>query len=93
MVIKVTTVDKSISEEFMTILAEDMKKDIDFRVLCELLVQSGWTKVELPYFDSRNHSIDIADWAFDNCGEHKQYATTYIFESAKDATAFALKWL
>lgn len=87
---KITVIDY---DKVMDKLAEELAQEIDFGVLADALVLSGWTKIVLPYFDSRYHSIDVENWAIENCSKFKHHATTYVFESGNDATAFALKWL
>lgn len=92
----ITTVSKGVLDDIEVIMADEIQKEIDFDILASLLVGCGWTRVELPPFDSRYHAVDISDWVDANCGqraEFKQYGRTYVFKDAKDATAFALKWL
>lgn len=93
---KITTVSNGVADEIEAIMADEIQKEIDFELLSDMLVACGWTRVELPPFDSRYHAVDISNWVEDNCGERaefKQYGRTYVFKDAKDATAFALKWL
>lgn len=86
----VTTVNSNIVDELESIMADEIQKEIDFEVLHKLL---GWTVVQLPYFESRYHSIDIANWATENCsGKFHRNGTSYMFENQKDAIMFTLKW-
>lgn len=93
---KINTVSYGVVDKIEAIMADEIQKEIDFAILSDMLVACGWTRVELPPFDNRYHAVDISDWVNENCGkraEFKQFGRTYVFEDAKDATAFALKWL
>ena len=96
MSMNINTVSKVLVDEIEDIMADEIQKEIDFDILASMLVGCGWTRVDLPPFDSRYHAIDISIWVEDNCGERaefKQFGRTYVFKDPKDATAFALKWL
>lgn len=94
---KITEMPKNLIDELEDIMAQEIQKEIDNGILIDMMVLGGWVKVELPPFESRHHSIDILTWAEENCqGEFKefaQYGRIFVFKNAKDATAFALKWL
>jgi hypothetical protein len=83
----------NIEHEYLEKLSKDLADEIDFGVLTTLLVECGWTKVELPRFSSRFHAIDIDIWIEQNCsGYIKSFGSTFVFEKSKDATFFILRW-
>ena len=65
----IRTVEKSLVENWLEIAADNMQKEIDFEILLTTLIEMGWTKIALPYFDSRYHSIDVREWANKHCGK------------------------
>lgn len=85
---------RSLEHEYLEKLAKDVADEIDFDVLSTLLVDSGWTKVELPVFASRFHLMDIDIWIEQNCsGTVKSFGNKFIFENPKDVTLFILRWV
>lgn len=80
----------NIEHEFLDKLADDMAKEIDYQVLVEVL---GWTKVELPPFDSNHTAVDITDWCHNTCqGKFINFGVKFAFQKAKDAEWFILRW-
>lgn len=79
--------------ELALIAAAELQKEIDAEVLYSMLETSGWTSVQLTRFKDRYHSVDVSEWANDNCvGKFYHSSTRYIFENEKDAIMFTLKW-
>ncbi len=79
-----------LSEEMSRILAEE----IDRELMLDMLVATGWTKVELDRLKDRYESIDIELWMDENCtGKHTKLGRTFVFEKKQDAEWFILKWL
>lgn len=82
--------------EYMDILAEEIRKEIDADVLFQMLKQQGW----YPVVGCRNLSFNrsaltaIQEWLMSGCqGKwHIKSHTDYIFERQEDAMMFALKW-
>lgn len=82
--------DTLFSEELSKILAEE----IDREIMLDMLVATGWTKVELERLKDRYQSIDIALWIDENCtGNHTKLGSTFVFEGKQDAEWFSLRWL
>jgi hypothetical protein len=85
----------NLEEEIANELATQMQSEMDFHILSDMLVQAcGWTKVTLPRFFSRHHSVDILMW----CEEHVKHpyehrSTSFVFENEGDAVNFTLKWV
>lgn len=82
--------------EYMDILAEEIRKEIDAEVMFEMLKDKGW----YPVVGCRNLSFNrtaltqIQEWLTSGClGKwHIKSHTDYIFERQEDAVMFALKW-
>ena len=76
---------KQINEKFANIFQEE----IDWEVLSTLLVEHGWTKVDISL-----DAMYIAEkWVEENIQcKYKVRGTTWLFESEKDATMFILRW-
>lgn len=87
-----TDIDKNtdLHEQAAKILAEE----IDWELMCDMMVAVGWTKVELARFKDRHHSIDIKLWLDENCcGHYKNRGSTFMFQKAEEAEWFSLRWL
>jgi hypothetical protein len=73
-------------------LTKHIQKRIDWAVLRDCLVDSGWTQVKFDIFHWREAEID--SWLKQHCvGEYKVYTGEYIFERPADASHFILRWL
>lgn len=85
---------KSLQQQVMDNLAQDMSKSMDFEVLCILMSESGWSVLRVDYnSDSGQAWNTVMNWADENFeGEYKEHNGTWLIENAKDATMFALKW-
>lgn len=67
-----------------------MAREIDREVLWGMLEALGWTRVIL----SRNNNLHINIWLSKNCKGAFEYSSNdYLFEDAKDANWFKLRWL
>ena len=81
-----------LEDELTASLAEEMQKTMDFEVLCDVLIRFNWTRIETEY-DGGQKWVDVIDWVSKNCsGEYKEHNGVWLFESSRDATAFALRW-
>lgn len=84
----------NIEQEIAADMAEEIAKEIDFGILATLLVENGWTTVEVDHYTSNENAIDIADWAETNCkGKHIKHGRKYVFELKADAEWFTIKWI
>lgn len=83
-----TKIEEELSEKMSKILADE----IDWELMADMMVSSGWTIVDLDQVD-RYKAIDIELWIEDNCtGKHMKRSRTYVFEKQQDAEWFILKW-
>ena len=74
--------------------AKEMQEEIDREVLWSMLERMGWHRVMLPAWNHNKQAVDVALWAKENCElAYEHSGRDFIFESAKDATFFKLKFL
>jgi hypothetical protein len=75
-------------------MSRAITEEIDREIMLDMLVATGWTKVELERLKDRYESIDIELWIDENCtGKHTKLGRTFVFEKKQDAEWFILKWL
>jgi len=75
--------------------AKRVAEDIDFEVMSTLLVESGWTKIELETLGSNKKAIDMREWAeAEGITAHGVYqrGRTWLFKCYEDAILFKLTW-
>lgn len=81
-----------LQEQILDELADRIQSRVDFDVLAIVMVESGWTLVEVSY-QSLEHRREIEHWVVMNCEKnYKNYSSEWLFESIQDASFFALKW-
>jgi hypothetical protein len=81
-------------EDIVGELSKAIAEEIDREIMLDMLVFTGWTKVELERLKDRYESIDIELWIDENCtGKHTKLGRTFVFEKKQDAEWFILKWL
>lgn len=74
--------------------AAELAEEIDFSIIADMLVESGWTSVEVPFWVSNKQAVDVDTWLFFTCkGEYKKHDRRFIFELTQDANWFKLRWL
>lgn len=73
--------------------AKEIQKEIDWQVLKDLLVETGWVKVELTSKWLPCTGIELDDWRKKNLtGRWYANDNIWIFEKAEDAVLFTLRW-
>lgn len=83
------TYGHDLEEEITQTLGKEIAKEIDNGILYDLMKSYGWNEVTI----SGTVHADIIKWCVENCqGPFRQYNNHFIFEEAKDATWFALRW-
>jgi len=81
-------------DEAVAAAAKEMCEEIDFSILADMLVITGWTSVEVPFWSSNYQAIDVEDWLAVTCqGQFKKHNRRFLFEYASDANWFKLRWL
>lgn len=83
----------SLEDEITNHISSEIAKEIDFEIMSDLLVASGWVKVVLrPMTWERGAEIDL--WTELNVkGKFQTMGLVWIFEKSEDANWFALRWL
>lgn len=73
--------------------AQRMADDIDWQLIADLKIASGWSKVVLdPMTWERSYEVD--DWVSDNIkGPFDTRGLVWIFKEAREANWFSLRWL
>lgn len=83
-----------LEEELSAKMGELLREEIDREIMLDMLVATGWTKVELERLKDRYQSIDIELWIDDHCtGKYTKLGRTFVFEKKQDAEWFSLRWL
>jgi hypothetical protein len=83
----------TLEEEMIAKAGKEMANEIDREVLWGMLEGMGWHRVMLPRLIDNNHAVDIAHWLALNCkNSHERNGRDFLFESARDADWFVLRW-
>lgn len=83
-----------LEKEIIEAKAKEMQQELDREVLWGMLAGIGWSRVILSRFVDNNHAIDITYWLKDNCKHaYERHGRDFMFESAKDANWFKLRWV
>ena len=81
-------------EEAVQAAAKSLCDEIDFSILADMLIETGWTSVEFKFFPDNLTAVDVSDWLEANCkGKYKRHQRRFIFENAADANWFKMRWL
>jgi len=84
----------ALEDEIAEQMAREIQKEIDWGVMADLLVESGWTKVKLPNKFLPVSGIELHQWREKNLtGKWKAHEDIWLFEKEKDATIFILRWV
>jgi hypothetical protein len=82
-----------LEQEMIEAKAKEMQTEMDREILWNMLQGIGWTRVMIPRFVDNYHAIDITCWLEENCKDpYERNGRDFIFESAKDAQWFVLRW-
>jgi hypothetical protein len=82
-----------LQEKMIEEAAENLAKDIDFEIMSNIMLESGWIKVVLKPMTWED-SYEIDDWVSNNIkGNFDTRGLVWIFENVKEANWFKLRWL
>ena len=85
--------DQQVWREIYDDAAREMSKSIDQEIWWSVLEADGWTRFDISRFQDNNHAVDIGYWLEENCkGQYHRDGAKFLFENAKDAALFALRW-
>jgi hypothetical protein len=83
----------SIQDKIIRDASEKLRNTIDYNLLATMLVDAGWTRIDVEYKPPTHTWIEMKTWAEENCPkEHQEHMGIWLFKSKKDATIFSLKW-
>ena len=83
----------NLEKEIIDELGTQMQSEMDKEILWGMLVKIGWTRVLLPRFNSREHSVDVIEWLAANCkNPYERKGSEAIFQDPGDAVNFTLRW-
>ena len=83
----------TLEEELLDKAGKQMANDIDREVLWGMLEGIGWTRIMLPRLVDNMHAVDITHWlALNTKKAFERRGRDFIFEDAKDANWFVLRW-
>jgi len=83
-----------LTEDILDDISNSIAKEMDWHIVADVLVSSGWTNIQVKRFRNNEEAVDINLWLEQNCtGEWKNLATRYIFKKKQDAEWFSLRWL
>ena len=83
----------NIQDEMLEQAGKQLAQEIDREILWGMLKDIGWTRVMIPKLVDNNHAIDITYWLEETCKKaYERRGRDFIFECAKDAHWFALRW-
>lgn len=81
-----------LEDQIIEDLSRNMASAMDTHILAGVLIESGWKEVIVdPWV--HGSANDIKEWCDEFVqGQHIKTDNRWMFEDAKDATMFALKW-
>lgn len=83
----------SIIEDMVSRASKELMDQIDWEVMAGFYIEIGWTRVERSPFVNNKEAVDIKYWIENNCqGTVSSRGRVWLFEEAKDATMFILKF-
>jgi len=83
----------NIEDQMLDQAALQLAQEIDREVLWGMLEGLGWSRVMLPTLGNAYMAVDIITWLEANCkSPYERSGREFIFENAKDANWFKLRW-
>jgi hypothetical protein len=82
-----------IQEEIAERFAVHLQKELQWELISDMAVATGWTRAEIVPFSRPKLQRAVLNWVQTNVqGRYENFETRYVFEKASDATLFVLKW-
>ena len=89
----------NLEEQILDQLGKQMQQHMDNELLWSMIVmdcsERGWHMVNLDRFTDNHQAVDIVEWIENKSnikGEYHRNGRHFIFEHAKDANWFTLRW-
>ena len=87
------TATQVMEEQIANDMAKLIQEEIDWEIISDLFIKTGWTKVDLPTLGSNELAVDMNEWMHAECKHHwKRRGKTFIFENKNEAALFRLTW-
>lgn len=87
-------IEEEIRKDIEDQLANNIREEIDFSIVADILREDGWTKVTIDRFTDNHHAIDIRYWLEENIklNDYFYRGTVFLFKDSRYATMFILRW-
>lgn len=83
----------SLKDDILDDIANQMSQHVDWNIMADMKILTGWTCIKLERYVSNEHAVDISVWIEENCqGRWDYLANKFLFERSEDAVAFSLRW-
>ena len=83
-----------LEEEILEQTGNELAREVDREILWGMLEGIGWHRVILPNETAMVNATAIKDWLVSNCNNaYEKHRSDFIFEDAKDANWFTLRWM
>ncbi len=83
----------NLEKEILDELSTKMQSEIDREIMWSMLKNLGWRRVILDRYTDNNHAVDIRHWlALNTKKSYECNGRDFIFEDARDANWFVLRW-
>jgi hypothetical protein len=97
MVMKITATTTlhgvELGEELSGAMATAIQEEIDWEIMCDLMIRVGWHRVEANTEYNIDDYCTVKEWLNQNIKNHyKCRHGTWLFEQSEDAAWFALRW-
>lgn len=89
------TMEPDLKREIEDELANTLKEEIDWGIMCDMMVKLGYTKVEMKWPERINEVLahEIKEWCRATLQGHYQgRSNIWLFAKEKDAVLFSLRW-
>lgn len=81
-----------LEKQIINDLGKQLAHDMDQHILMGFMIELGWQEVVVDPWIHPSQK-DIEDWVYQNIQGHTMKSgNRWVFEDAKDATIFSLKW-
>jgi hypothetical protein len=82
-----------LGEDLATAMSQAIADEIDWNIMCDLMTQVGWHKVEASTRYSMDDYAVVKQWLNEYIkGQYQCRFNTWLFERSEDAVWFSLRW-
>ena len=87
--------EAKLEDHIMEELAKDIRDELDFEIMADMLIESGWFVIKLPYALDLIQRNQIDRWLVEQrISQNGFYSrgNAWLFKSKDDAIMFRLTW-